>query len=298
MALTYAKPALTFEQQLQLLEGRGLRIHQREAALRALQRISYYRLSGYWHPFKNADNTFQADGSFEEAVWLYEFDHRLRVHLLEAIERFEVEFRTRLTYEVGHAFGAFGHCEAANFANSDEHREWNAGLKQELERSHETFIEHFRKSYADFPRVPIWMATECMSFGLASRLYKGLNSSLVKQAVASTWGLKVPVAASWLQALNYVRNLCAHHARLWNRELRVKPVIPDERNLPGWSKFDNRRPFFTVCMLSHLLALDSTRGPWVRRAVELIAELEATPKWLRAFGAPPDWRQVTFLRVA
>ncbi|WP_328989907.1 hypothetical protein OG394_27085 [Kribbella sp. NBC_01245] len=45
---TYSKPHLTFDRQLDLLESRGMRVHDRQFAEHTLGVVGYYRLSGYW----------------------------------------------------------------------------------------------------------------------------------------------------------------------------------------------------------------------------------------------------------
>ena len=111
-AKQYTKPALTLEQQLSLAQSRGLAVTNRKVALTTLERISYYRLSAYWHPFKKADDTFESGATFEAALALYEYDRRLRLLLLDAIERFEIALRTVVTYTLAHAYGPFAHDDA------------------------------------------------------------------------------------------------------------------------------------------------------------------------------------------
>src|SRR4029079_16719237 len=88
------------------------------------------------------------------------------------------------------------------------------------------FVQHFRATYDEFPDLPIWAAAETMTFGSMFTLYKMSHRS-VQTSVASRFDLREPVMFSWLQTLNYIRNVCAHHARLWNRELAIKPKLPE-----------------------------------------------------------------------
>jgi abortive infection bacteriophage resistance protein len=105
----YAKPALTFDDQIALLQRRGMTFDDLEAARRTLSHVSYYRLSAYWHPFKQSDDSFRPGTRFEEALRLYEFDRRLRLCILDGIERVEVVARTAVTYALSHALGPFAH---------------------------------------------------------------------------------------------------------------------------------------------------------------------------------------------
>lgn len=89
----YTKPALTFEEQLIQLEGRGLTIQNREKALHILQNISYYRLSGYWYPFleePKSNHFFKKESFFEQGFKLYCFDRELRKLIMGELEKIEI----------------------------------------------------------------------------------------------------------------------------------------------------------------------------------------------------------------
>ncbi len=118
--MRYDKPALTFDEQLALLQQRGLHVPDTARARHWLQRVSYYRLSAYFLPFKHGE-LFRAGTDFDDVAGLYVFDRKLRLLVLDAIERIEVAMRTAVTYEVGHRFGAFGHTDPANFSPHFEH---------------------------------------------------------------------------------------------------------------------------------------------------------------------------------
>ena len=135
MVEAYTKSPLTFEQQLQQLKDRGLIIDDDDLALFHLKTISYYRLSAYWHPFRKIEqdgvlsDDFEEGTQFTEVIRLYEFDRRLRLLVMDAIERIEVYARTLFTYQIGHRYGTFGHTKAANFHPNFNHAPW-------LEKSH------------------------------------------------------------------------------------------------------------------------------------------------------------------
>jgi abortive infection bacteriophage resistance protein len=77
----YTKPSLSHEEQLQLLKDRGLLVEDDSKALHLLNHISYYRLSGYWHPLLQQPkhlHRFKPNASFNNAFKLYCFDRELR----------------------------------------------------------------------------------------------------------------------------------------------------------------------------------------------------------------------------
>ena len=146
MVEAYTKSPLTFEQQLQQLKNRGLIIENDGFALSQLRTISYYRLSAYWYPFRKIEqggtiaDDFEEGTHFDEVMTLYEFDRRLRLLVMDAIERVEVCVRTLFAYQVGHKYGTFGHNEAANFHPGFDHAPWLEKLEDETSRSRDVFI--------------------------------------------------------------------------------------------------------------------------------------------------------------
>lgn len=287
--MQYAKPALTFDEQVTLLAARGLIIEDRAAAAEILSRISYYRLSAYWHPYKRADDSLKPDASFAAVVQLYEFDRHLRLQVMDAIERVEVALRTAITYHLSQAFGPFAHCDPAHFRHTFKQSEWLAKVRQEAENSREIFVAHFRDRYDEFPDLPLWMATEILPFGALSRLYEGMLPDQ-QRPVAAEYGVHHAVLRSWLRTLNYIRNLCAHHARLWNRELAVGPESPrhDARWLPPMTP-TNRRVFIVLLMLRQMMARQHEGQHWQQRVTHLITSANLNSAAQHAMGLPTTW---------
>ena len=89
-----------------------------------------------------------------------------------------------------------------------------------------------------------------------------------QQQLAAHFGLLPPVLESWLHTLNYVRNTCAHHARLWNRELPIRPKVPDQKHQPDWhvpAPPANDRVYVVLLLLRHLQRLVAPQSHWVAR---------------------------------
>jgi len=224
--MEYTKPPLTFDQQINLLESRGVTIQDKEKAKNILRRISYYRLSAYFIPFLNQKDSFKQDVTIEKIERLYNFDHKLRTLVFDGLQIVEVSIRTLITYHLAHRYGTFGYSDFSNFSPSFRNYEkWINNLNEELNRSKELFIEHYKLKYSDSKYYPIWMVTEVISFGALSQLFKGLKPKDQKE-ISTYFNLTHKVLKSWIHNLVYVRNICAHHARLWNRTLGIKPIIP------------------------------------------------------------------------
>jgi len=227
MAVDYTKPPLTHEQQVELLKTRGLVIANPAVAVKFFQQVNYYRFSAYCIPFQSARDVFFPGITFEKVVELYRLDEILRNDYLELLSPIEVFLRPRIVYELSHGWGPFSHYDSSIFRKDFDHAGWIASLDEEVNRGKEDFLDHYKTKYNGFPRLPIWMACEIMSLGSLSHLYHGLLPGPQRQICE---GLEIHqfVLQSWLHNMTYLRNICAHHSRFWNRELSIRPYIPNK----------------------------------------------------------------------
>jgi abortive infection bacteriophage resistance protein len=284
--MCYTKAALTFEQQLHLLKERHLVVPDDERALRWLKNISYYRLSAYFLPFKTGES-FRHCATFDLIAGLYIFDRKLRLTVLDAIERIEVALRTAVTYQLAHEHGPFGYADARNFAPNFNHQSFLNELHEERRRSKETFVEHFAEKYTDEGNLPVWMATELLSFGVISRLFRALNPVL-KAAIAQPFNVHHNVLGTWLHALSYVRNVCAHHQRLWNRTLAIRPQIPTRSHNWPHEPTQNNKLYCVLVIINHLLKTTSPNCRWKHRLISLFDNHPEVT--LSAMCVPENWR--------
>lgn len=223
----YNKPALSYVDQLLQLKKRGLKIFDDSKALHLLEVISYYRLSGYWYPMlaDKKNHLFKPESSFETAFSIYKFDRELRLLILRELEKIEIAIRSKMIYVLSRSRNSFWYLETANFSNPVKHAGTLAKIATEYSRSDEDFIQAFKNKYSD-PMPPSWMMLEVSSFGSLSSLYSNLIPGVDKRVIANHFGLSDKVLSSWLHSIVYLRNLCAHHSRLWNREMQIQPIIP------------------------------------------------------------------------
>ena len=291
--MKYTKHPLTYEDQADLLISRNL-IADRDLLISYLNTVNYYRFSGYLHPYLNKDDSFRS-GTTLDMVWRhYIFDRRLRLLVMDAIEKVEVAVRTSAVYHFSHAHGPFGHVYWNNLCNlsSVGHQDWLDCLDKETNRSKEAFVTHFKNKYGtSHKHLPLWMAAEIMTFGALLTLYKGMNDSLQK-TVAGEYAMPDRLFKSWLTSLNAIRNICAHHGRLWNRELGYKPLLPAPHKHPEWHApvtIPNNRVFVILTILKYMISVISPSCTWSKQVNEL---LDDYPEISRiSMGFPVDWEQ-------
>ncbi|MDO4290015.1 MAG: Abi family protein [Eggerthellaceae bacterium] len=184
-----------------------------------LEDVGYYRLSGYWHIFRNADETLRKDTTFERVWDLYVFDRQLRLVVLDAIERVEIYFRTQLAHMLARDTGQFGYLDNSGLPRLEarHYERFMSRVENAFMRSREPFAIHFREKYGDCHSMPpYWMLVNVIDFGIMLSMYKGASVS-IRNELAAKVGVSARVLESWLVSLNTTRNICAHHGRLWNR---------------------------------------------------------------------------------
>lgn len=252
-------------------------IDDQSATFHHLAHLNYYRLTPYWLPFQ--ENTvihkFRPGTKFERVVDIYMFDKKLRLLLLNAIERIEVSVRTQWAYHFAHAHGAHAYLDKKFYLDLDQLSDNMTKLKDEFERSKEVFITHYKKTYNDPSMPPIWVACEIMSLGLLSKYYSNLNSRKVLDAIANTYFLNKTVMKSLLHHLAHIRNLCAHHSRIWNRDFKIKIKIPKSKSLkltPNFNTKERSKLYNTLVFLIHLMDVINPSNKWRERLFHLIDE--------------------------
>lgn len=285
----FTKPATTHAQQLALLAQRGMVIDDEAQATFYLQHLNYYRLGAYWLPFEaeHATHTFRPGTRFADVLNLYVFDRELRLLVLDAIERVEVSMRSQWAYQLAHRHGPHAHLDMA-LAFHPGHWQTNLDkLQGEVARSDEAFIKHLRTQYAE-ALPPVWAVCEVMSLGLLSRWFNNLKPMPTRRAIASVYGVDERVLESWLRHLSLVRNTCAHHSRLWNREFTITPLLPRNKpqGLAEQLQVGSRKLYNALVILLHCMDIIAPQHRWRSRLKVLIAQHGVT---VSAMGFPTDW---------
>jgi len=229
MATKYNKPALDIDQQITLLESRGLNIQDKAKAHQYLRFINYYRLSGYtiyFEQFANGKRThqFKAETTFENVISLYNFDRHLRMLVMDAIERIEVAVRTQICLTLATTYkDSHWHLRRELFSSDFKFYTLLSKCEAEQQRSKEPFAKHYKKTYASPTLLPAWMMAELLSMGTWSQMYENLANRSDRKKISDAFKLPPLEFESWLHSLTYIRNLCAHHSRLWNRHFTITP---------------------------------------------------------------------------
>jgi len=303
--IPYNKPPLSISEQIAQLQKRGLVFIDLHKAADLLSHINYFRLEAYWYTFYDntkSDHVFIHGTSFDFVWKHYCFDRRLRAHITHALERIEVSFRTQFAYHLSKACGPFPLNDSTLQFSQSEWHEKHLKLRDLCQASTEKFAAHFYSKYSD-ELLPIWAMVEILSFGEIGFYYKKLRSIPIKTQISSTFGLNPKELSSWLHHLTHIRNICAHHARLWNKRFTILPLPPQRVISPAlnsrWihpsspmdNHYNNRRLHNTLLIIDYLLSKICPDNIWKKELIELLTRY---PIDAERMGFPACWSNDTY----
>ena len=264
-----------------------------EEAERFLSNVNYYRFRRYLEPFVDQSTTsdlrpFQAGTTFDAVIERYILDRQLRLLLLEAFSHIEVSIRTQWTYQLSYSHGGGEHAHLNSSLFSKEYNENLATLKRDYE-DHGKNLHRY-----EFEHCPIWVISEVMSLGQLSRWYRSTILP-VRQLVASHYQLGQKQMGSLLRHLVVVRNSCAHHELLWDREFITKFSRPKRMgSFPSPREFFNAsqtgKLYNTLVMVSYLTMVITSNRSWTRDLVALMNRYPNIPQNRMGFVA--GWREL------
>lgn len=312
-----AKPFKTLDQQIALLSGRGMAVSTDEA-LPWLAHVGYYRLSGYFYPYRMIAtmphtggrlDDFESGTDFSYVTALYEFDRKLRALIFDALERVEIALRSQLSYQLG-AKDPFDYRNASSFRPGFDHHSWLTTVTKRVNRSrrHSDPIRHYDQHYNG--DLPIWVLVDVLDFSEVSRAFEGLPAQ-AQWTIGDNIGLSINLQpltknqrrktaanhplARWLEQLTIVRNTCAHHSRTWNRSFTPvgTAALKTVDMLGSLPDSQSERLYGALLVMGRLLQAVSPGSTWMSKVRSLIiTQLEAIPGRSAAeVGFPPEWKQ-------
>jgi abortive infection bacteriophage resistance protein len=292
--MKYEKEPLTINQHLDLLIKRGLSVPNLKRAKKYLSTIGYFRLTGYMYHLQvnNGSHTFKHKVSFNDIILHYHFDKKLRAIVIDYLERIEVALRSKLTDYYSINYGFYWFTQYDLYDNKSIYDSINSEIVDRFLDPQERFLKHFKRKYTAESLPPSNMAMEVLTMGKLSRLYKGLRNNLEKTSIAKDFDLPSVILSSWLIYLNNVRNICAHHGRLWNRGITAdRPTIPKRKKYQfnGEIPDDFNRSFYgVVAMIDRLLFNINPSNRFTEKITTLITEYpNINTKFM---GFPENWR--------
>jgi abortive infection bacteriophage resistance protein len=295
----YCKQPLSYAEQLKLVQSRGLIVEDEPKALKYFQQISYYRLSAFFLPYQQEKDKFNKGVTFKQILDTYSFDRELRLLVFDCIERIEITIRTQIIYALSSKYKN-SHWQDDKSIFKSPYKNYRGDIvdpfgeaqkiitSARLAKNPEVFIKHYADTYSKPLNPPSWMSLELFTIGELSRLYNGLQHNEDKQLIARFFGLHYTVFVSWLHTLTYVRNICAHHSRLWNRAFAIKPdiLLKPKHGWIGKPFENNQRTFYFLCTLQYWLKSANPSNHLKLKLDELFKKHPTIP--IQFIGIPSD----------
>ncbi|QXT39910.1 Abi family protein [Gymnodinialimonas ceratoperidinii] len=311
MLSSYNRPPVSISEQVRHLKSKGLEISDTSAAEKQLDEKGYYRLKAYLLPFRE-NGGFIKGTSLDQAVQLYEFDEKLRLLVFKHIQRIEIAVRTRFNEAIcSKTENSFWYLDSSLFGrNTASYANTVNKLRSAFLESQETFARHFRdryyNDYCSFYSLmpPSWMAIELMTFGNMLTLLNSVSEDTISKFKLDRWTRreigpdKFKKLTNWIHCIRDVRNHCAHHNRLFNRNFPapdgVKAYLDSDIHLveidggvAGQNQFNR---LYTTLAVMQVISKRIGLPPIGPSLKGLFDEHEEATNHLRSMGFPDDWK--------
>ena len=293
----YNKPALTIQDQAKLLYSRNLSGIKDDDLQKELERTSYYRISGYSFPYQDKQNNdqFIVKNAWKYIKSDYELDASLRHLLFEVIGLIEITLRTQLIYQMSIVHGANWYSNTNLFRDSSKLTTDHNDLLKNWNRSSDLFVNHYKNTYDTNKEPPAWMIFETTTFGSLSRYFENIKlKDAGKNAICNYWHITdrkdYPIFSNWLKNVNTIRNICAHHSRLFSRVFPYKAMpltnCNDKSFVMNWQ--NNTKVYASICIIKNMLSICAPDYKFERKLKTVLRH--ATPKQLAVMGFPKKWK--------
>lgn len=307
------KPHLSYKSQIDLLISRGMEIQDEREALKFLETIGYYKLSGYFYPFRRIKNKNESEFEIREdefienvslnhIISLYEFDKSLTNLLARALADFEQALRAKSAYLVGQ-IDPYAHMKVHRLhpkVTNKKYSIWLEMFKKDINKAKsQRFVTHYEEKYSG--EMPIWVAVEVMQFGTITYLINLLDDSVLSDLSQSFGFENRRVFRTSVEAFRRLRNDCVHHNRVWNASHHPKISFKAKffENAPEMHHLiqtPNDKIYGRLVLLLFALRKITNSNPWTQEAHNLINKFPAVPILTPEadMGFPDDWHTKDF----
>ncbi len=262
---TYADPAVRVAH----LRSKGLIIARPNVAAKKIEAIGYERLRIYFLSRRDQpEKRFRAGTTYQDIIQLYNCDAQLRTLCFEGVGRFELLFRNMISETLSRRYGSHPYSNVAAFRDINKCNAAQSQVQSIYSNSSDIRADHYRNTYNSPPLPPIWMFKEFLTFGSAAKFYSLLAND-VRDEVANKFGISaLPVFESWVACFVDLRNICAHHGRLFNRRFQKQPSRFRSQNVPSTTVTYTLKPLLEC--LDHSLVSAGENSQSVLKAERIL----------------------------
>ena len=207
----------TDEELLNYLEAKNVTVKNRKFALKKLEKYTYYSIvNSYKYNFKDANNDYFPNVTFEEIYALYEFDKNLKLIMLKYALEVESFIKSLISNHISNVYGINAYLNVNNLdnkANLAVRKRLIDKINDDINRNYgiHLAITHYIDNYGF---VPPFVLTKILTFGVISSYY-GLLKQSDRQIIAKRFKISDILLKQILRCLTNIRNICAHNDRLF-----------------------------------------------------------------------------------
>ena len=281
--MEYQKELLTISEQINLLRSRGLLIEDDNKLEKILKNISYFHLSIYFKAFQKQNNQFIEEVYFNDILNIYNFDKKLRLLLINVLERIELSLKSVLIYEISKKEkDNYWYSKKSLFNN-------NSGIEKilnTLKESKEIYIQHYYKKYSKPEFPPTWMFFENLSFGECTRMLMNLAEN--NRNIVDGFYKMPKTVIQIFHHLSILRNFCAHNSRIWNRKFPFQvPIYKSYENI--FKKIKRDSLFAYIILIQLILQKIHPESKWLNSLNSLIDDHNIK---IDKMGFPDNWKNI------
>ena len=276
------KPAKTIEEQITLLEERGIIIDDYDFAKFCLTNNNYYRLMGYAYQFKTEKEVYLENTNFSTIAKIYDFDRSLRQIIYPLLEVLEISFRAKLAYFMCNKYNNEFYLDINIFINAEWYFYFISTINRCIRQSkNELFIKHHLENYNG--RFPFWVLIEILSFSSVSKFFNNINNVDKNEFSKNYYKYDSVIIENWIYHFSIIRNTCAHYGRLYNKILSPKLKLLREDNLNRTMKI-----FDSLFILKKIATDKSIWSDFIKKLDSLITDYKNDID-LKLIGFPEDY---------
>ncbi|MBQ9318786.1 MAG: Abi family protein [Bacilli bacterium] len=300
------------DEQIDILQSKGLIIHDLEKSKHILLKENYFFLSGYRHVFMkdSKDKCFLDGTTFEELYALFTFDRNIRNIFFKNLLIIENNIKSLISYQMSRKYGfkEKDYLDSKNYSEDSlkirQIRDVLDKVKRQIRvngKKHSATI-HYITNYG---YIPLWILVKVLSFGLIGEFYN-IFKEADKQELASFYSLNVTTFSIYLNVLSNYRNLCAHEDILF--EHRTQREIPDNtfHKQLNISQYDDtyvygKNDLYSVVIILKSLLSEQQFIDFINEIgyeIDIInGKISVIPivKILHRMGFPDNWRDIVDL---
>ena len=218
----------TLNEQIEILQNKGLVINNPEYTKEVLFKENYFFLNGYRHLFmkSNVDRKYIEGTTFEELYSLFLFDRTFRNIIFKNILIIENNVKSIISYQLSLKYGyrERDYLTPKNFTtNKEKTKQVNDILKKMKRQININATQHSATSHYvnNYGFIPLWVLVKVLSFGIVGELFSILKKE-DQMAISELYGLDIEVLGNYLTILSNYRNLCAHEDIVYENKTQRK----------------------------------------------------------------------------